>query len=137
MGLQDLIKTRRNNPASAALPDLIAHEDWQLVMMEVKMWPSLASKWTIREGFFDGEHTSNVLPLHMAVALQCTPEVIDTLVKAYPSGIHMREEAFHRVPLHVACQTNAPLETIEALIHYYPEATRVKDSIGVSWMMLM
>ena len=130
MGIQDILSSRRNNSASAALPDLIAHEDWQLVLMECKMWPKDASKWTIREGFFDGEHDSRVLPIHMAVAMQCPPEVVHALVDCYPLGIHMREEAFQRLPLHVACQDNAPIETIEALIHHYPEATRAKDSIG-------
>ena len=81
------------------------------------------------EGFFDGEHKSRVLPIHMAVALRCPASIVHTLVEAYPLCIHMREEAFQRLPLHVACQTNAPIETIEALIHYYPEATRAKDSL--------
>lgn len=128
MGFQDLL--RPSNNASAALIDLINHEDWQLVLMECKMWPKDAAKWTVREGFFDGEHDSRVLPIHMACALQCPAEVVDTLVACYPEGIHMKEDAFQRLPLHVACQTNAPLETIEALIHHFPEAVRAKDSIG-------
>lgn len=130
MGFQDLLMPRSNNSASAALPDLIAHEDWQLVMMELKMSPKDASKWSVRRGFFDGEHDSRVLPIHMACALQCPPEVVHALVDCYPLGVHMREEAFQRLPLHVACQTSAPVETIEALIHHYPEACRAKDSIG-------
>ena len=130
MGFQDLLMPRSNNSASAALPDLIAHEDWQLVMMELKMCPKDASKWSVRRGFFDGEHDSRVLPIHMACALRCPPEVVHALVDCYPLGIHMREEAFQRLPLHVACQTGAPIETIEALIHHYPEACRAKDSIG-------
>ena len=129
MGIQDLLKPK-NNTASAALPDLISHEDWNLVLMECKMWPKDASKWTHRSGFFDGEHDSRVLPIHMACALQCPPDVVDALVECYPMGIKLREEAFQRLPLHVACQTNAPIETIEALIHHYPEATRAKDCIG-------
>ena len=129
MGFQDLLKSK-NNSASAALPDLINHEDWQLVLMETKMWPKDAAKWTVRTGFFDGEHDSRVLPIHMACALQCPPEVIHALVDCHPMGVHMREEAFQRLPLHVACQTNASIETIEALIHHYPEAARVKDCIG-------
>lgn len=127
-GFQDFLKP--NNNASAALPDLISHEDWNLVLMECKMWPKDAAKWSVRKGFFDGEHDSRVLPIHMAVALQCPPSVVDALAECYPNGVHMREEAFQRLPLHVACQTNAPLETIEALIHHYPEAFRVKDCIG-------
>ena len=130
MGFKDILTPKNTNNASAALPDLISHEDWQLVLMEAKMLPRDASKWTVREGFFDGEHSSRVLPIHMAVALQCPPEVVDCLTECYPAGIRMREEAFQRLPLHIACQTNAPIETIEALIHHYPEATRQKDSIG-------
>lgn len=129
MGFQDLLKSK-NNSASAALSDLISHEDWNLVMMECKMWPKDAAKWNTRTGFFDGEHDSRVLPIHMACALQCPPEVVHALVGCYPAGVHMREEAFQRLPLHVACQTNASIETIEALIHHYPEAARVKDCIG-------
>lgn len=130
MGFKDLLTPNSSNNASAALVDLISHEDWQLVLMESKMWPRDAAKWTVREGFFDGEHDSRVLPIHMACALQCPPDVVDALVECYPQGVRLREEAFQRTPLHVACQTNAPVETIEALIHHYPEACRVKDSIG-------
>eukprot|EP00584_Thalassiosira_punctigera_P000957 CAMPEP_0172538512 /NCGR_PEP_ID=MMETSP1067-20121228/9887_1 /TAXON_ID=265564 ORGANISM="Thalassiosira punctigera, Strain Tpunct2005C2" /NCGR_SAMPLE_ID=MMETSP1067 /ASSEMBLY_ACC=CAM_ASM_000444 /LENGTH=272 /DNA_ID=CAMNT_0013324019 /DNA_START=77 /DNA_END=891 /DNA_ORIENTATION=- len=129
MGFKDLLKQSNNN-ASTALSDLIAHEDWQLVLMEVKMWPDAAKKWTNRVGFFDGEHDSRVLPIHMACALQCPPDVVDTLVECYPLGVRTREDAFQRLPLHVACQTNASIGTIEALIRHYPEATRAKDSIG-------
>jgi len=99
-------------------------------MMECKTYPNDASKWIMVEGFFDGEHKSRVLPIHIAVSLQCPTSIVHTLAEAYPLCIHMREEAFQRLPLHVACQTNAPIETIEALIHYYPEATRAKDCIG-------
>jgi len=129
MGFKDLIMPSNNN-ASVALFDLISHEDWQLVVMECRMWPNEAKKWKLREGFFDGEHDSHVLPIHMACALQCPPEVVDTLVECHPMGVRMREETFQRLPLHVACQTNAPLETIEALIHHYPEASRAKDCAG-------
>ncbi|KAL7441079.1 hypothetical protein ACHAXM_007961 [Skeletonema potamos] len=121
---------RQKNSASAALPDLINHEDWKLVMMECKMCPMDATKWSVREGFFDGEITSRVLPIHQACALMAPREVIETLVKCYPQGIRMKESAFKRTPLHIACQTKAPIETIEALMHYYPEATRIQDSLG-------
>lgn len=121
---------RQNNTASAALADLISHEDWKLVMMECKACPRDATKWSVREGFFDGEITSKVLPIHQASALMAPREVIETLVKCYPQGIKMKESAFHRTALHIACQTNAPIETIEALVHFYPEATRIQDSLG-------
>mmetsp|Transcript_34106 Transcript_34106/g.64909 ORF Transcript_34106/g.64909 Transcript_34106/m.64909 type:complete len:275 (+) Transcript_34106:181-1005(+) len=129
MGFKDLLHPSNNN-ASAALSDLISHEDWQLVLMEMQMWPDAAKKWKLRVGFFDGEHDSRVLPIHMACALQCPPEVVDALVECYPAGVGMREETFRRLPLHIACQTNASVGTIEALIHHYPEAARAKDCIG-------
>mmetsp|Transcript_1163 Transcript_1163/g.1949 ORF Transcript_1163/g.1949 Transcript_1163/m.1949 type:complete len:257 (+) Transcript_1163:57-827(+) len=121
---------RQNNCASAALPDLISHEDWKLVLMECKMCPRDATKWSVQDGFFDGEITSKVLPIHQACALMAPREVIETLVKCYPQGIKMKESAFHRTALHIACQTNAPIETIEALVHFYPEATRIQDALG-------
>jgi hypothetical protein len=130
IGLQRFLKSRHNNTASAALPDLICREDWRLVIMECKMLPMDASKWSVRKGFFDGEHDSSVLPIHMACALNCPPEVVHALVECYPLGIRMREEAFQRLPLHVACQTNASIATIEAIIHHFPEATRAKDRFG-------
>jgi hypothetical protein len=120
----------QNNSASAALPDLISREDWKLVEMECKMCPRDATKWSVREGFFDGQIASKVLPIHQASALMAPREVIETLVKCYPKGIQMKEGAFQRTPLHIACQTNAPIETIEALIHFYPEATRIQDALG-------
>lgn len=48
MGFQDLLRPINNTSASAALPDLISHEDWQLVQMEAKMWPKDAAKWSVR-----------------------------------------------------------------------------------------
>lgn len=128
MGFVDFLNPYNN--ASDALPDLINNEDWKLVVMESKMKPKDASIWTLRDGFFDGEHASRVLPIHQACALRPPREVIDTLFNCYPQGLRMGEDTFKRLPLHVACQTNAPLESIKALIQYYPEATRCKDSIG-------
>jgi ankyrin repeat protein len=120
----------QNNNASAALTDLISHEDWKLVIMEAKMSPTDASKWSNRKGFHDGEIDSKVLPIHQACALMAPREVIETLIKCYPAGIRMKESAFKRTALHIACQTKAPIETIEALIRYYPEATRIQDNLG-------
>eukprot|EP01082_Thalassiosira_pseudonana_P004616 g4480.t1.1.5e174189 g4480 g4480.t1 contig15:1110086-1110844(-) len=128
MGIKDFL--RNNNSASLALVDLISHEDWKLVEFECKTYPRDCAKWTLLEGFFDGEYDSTVLPLHQACALRPPREIVKLLISCYPEGLRMREETFHRLPLHIACLTNAPLEAIEALIHVYPEATRCKDSIG-------
>ncbi|KAL7470128.1 hypothetical protein ACHAXS_010360 [Conticribra weissflogii] len=128
MGIVDFLKPSTN--ASDSLPDLIAHEDWKLVVMESKMHPRNASVWALRKRFFDGEHDSRNLPIHQACALCPPKEVIHALYECYPQGVKTGEDTFKRLPLHIACQTNASVETIEALIRYYPEGTRCKDTIG-------
>ena len=49
MGFKDILKPKTNN-ASAALYDLINHEDWQLVLMECNMWPTAAKKMELTRG---------------------------------------------------------------------------------------
>lgn len=76
---------------SSSLVDLISHEDWRLAQMEVETKPSEARVWIQRRGFFDGSHDSNVLPIHIAVALRPTPEFVDCLSNAYPAGLKAAE----------------------------------------------
>jgi hypothetical protein len=83
-------------------------------------------------GFFYGEHTSRILPIHHACALRPPEEIVDKLYDAYPQGFTSKESAFQRLPLHIACQNNAPLSVIEALLKHdhKNEAIHSKDSLG-------
>ena len=72
---------------SSSLVDLISHEDWNLARMELREKPAEARQWVKRTGFFDGQHQSTVLPIHICVALQPTPEFVDCLINAYPEGL--------------------------------------------------
>jgi len=76
---------------SSSLVDLVSHEDWNLARMEVETKPGEARKWSKRSGFFDGQHESTVLPIHICMALQPTPEFVECLVNAYPEGLKSAE----------------------------------------------
>ena len=117
---------------SHELSELISHEDWNLVMMYLQSnnYRGAASKWITIPGFFDGEFDSRVLPIHHACALRPPKEALDKLIRCYPDGLKMKENAFNRLPLHIACLTSAPVEMVETLIKNYPEAAMHKDCIG-------
>lgn len=120
---------KTSNSSKLSLPDLIRHEEWDLVVERCKKSPHKASTWSYQEGLFDGEHDL-VLPIHQACALHPPEEVIDALIESYPQGLRLCEKSSERLPLHVACQTNACFDTIVSLIAHYPDAVRCKDSFG-------
>lgn len=76
---------------SSSLVDLISHEDWNLARMELETKPAEARQWVKRSGFFDGQHESTVLPIHICVALQPPPDFVECLVDAYPEGLKCAE----------------------------------------------
>uniref|UniRef100_A0A6U2IU20 Uncharacterized protein n=1 Tax=Pseudictyota dubia TaxID=2749911 RepID=A0A6U2IU20_9STRA len=113
-----------------SLMDLVSSEDWKLAHMECDMNPREASRWVHRQGFFDGIHDSNVLPLHQACALRPNTEIIEVLIYAYPEGVKSTESTFHRLPIHVACQTGASVDVMKVLLDKYGDGSRAKDSLG-------
>ena len=72
---------------SSSLVHLISHEGWNLARMELETKPAEARQWVKRSGFFDGQHESTVLPIHICVALQPQPDFVDCLVNANPDGL--------------------------------------------------
>lgn len=69
------------------------------------------------------------LPLHAACSFQATAEVVDTLIRAYPTAVTQANTAGN-LPIHQACMWQAPAETVELLLQKYPEGATVRNQYG-------
>mmetsp|Transcript_31922 Transcript_31922/g.67112 ORF Transcript_31922/g.67112 Transcript_31922/m.67112 type:complete len:244 (+) Transcript_31922:116-847(+) len=105
-------------------------EDWVSAITEIECHPNETRVWSTRPGFFDGEHESHVLPIHVACSLHAPLEVVRAIVEAYPECLSMKESAFKRLPIQVACQFAAPLDVIEYLAQEYVAGTLEPDILG-------
>lgn len=105
-------------------------EDWQSAMTEIECHPNETRSWSTRPGFFDGEHESHVLPIHVACSLHAPLKVVRAIVEAYPGCLSVKESSFKRLPIHVACQFAAPMDVIEYLAQQYVAGTLEPDILG-------
>jgi hypothetical protein len=92
---------------------LLFEEDWQSAIAEIECHPHETKIWSARPGFFDGDHESNVLPIHVACSVHAPIEVIKAIVEAHPEGVQAIESAFKRLPIHVACQFAARADVVD------------------------
>lgn len=105
-------------------------EDWQSAITEIECHPKETHVWSTRPGFFDGEHESRVLPIHVACSLHAPLNVVQAIVEAYPECLSMKESAFKRLPIQVACQFAAPLDVIDYLAQEFVAGTLEPDALG-------
>ena len=119
------IGTHRSN-----LNKYLFNEDWKSAVTEIERHPNDAKVWSSQAGFFDGDHDSHVLPLHVACSLHAPLDVIKAIVEAYPDGLSAKETSFKRLPLHVSCQMSENPEVIEYLARQYVGATIEPDVLG-------
>ena len=105
-------------------------EDWQSAIFEIDCHPYETRAWSSQPGFFDGQHESHVLPIHIACSLHAPLEVMRTIVEEYPGCLSAKESSFQRLPLHVACQFSASLDVIEYLAREYAAGTSEPDVLG-------
>jgi hypothetical protein len=105
-------------------------EDWTSATTEIECHPHETRLWSARPGFFDGEHESHVLPIHVACSLHAPLEVVRAIVEAHPQCLGMKESSFKRLPIHVACQFAAPVEVIQYLADEYVAGTLEPDALG-------
>ncbi len=105
-------------------------EDWQSAILEIDCHPDETRAWSTQPGFFDGEHESHVLPIHIACSLHAPLEVIRTIVEEFPGCLSVKESSFQRLPLHVACQFSASVNVIDFLAREYTAGTSEPDVLG-------
>lgn len=105
-------------------------EDWQSAIFEIDCHPNETRVWTYQPGFFDGQHESHVLPIHIACSLHAPLDVIRSIVEEYPGCLSVKESTFQRLPLHVACQFSASADVIEFLAREYAAGTSEPDVLG-------
>ena len=109
----------------------IFEEDWSAALAEIEFHPRQAKAWETRPGFFDGEHESSMLPLHVACARRHTPlNVVRAIVETYPEALSTKETAFKRLPLHVACQFGEGPDVINYLVRENRSSVLEPDSLG-------
>jgi hypothetical protein len=112
------------------LPIFLFDGDWAAALAEIECHPHAARQWTNRPGFFDGEHESSVLPLHVACSLHTPLHVVQALVEAYPEALHMPETAFKRLPIHVATQFAEQPDVIKYLVREDRASALEPDILG-------
>ena len=112
------------------LPLFLFEEDWAAALAEIECHPREAKYRELRPGFFDGEHESSVLPLHIACALHTPLPVVRAIVEAYPEALRMKESAFKRLPIHVACQFAERPEVIKYLVQEDRSTALEPDILG-------
>ncbi|KAL7539157.1 hypothetical protein ACHAWF_006318 [Thalassiosira exigua] len=105
-------------------------EDWQSVIAEIECHPRQTRMWSIQPGFFDGQHESQVLPIHVACSLHAPLQVVRAIVEAYPECLEKKESSFKRLPIHTACQFAAPAGVIEYLAQENVAGTLEPDNLG-------
>ena len=69
------------------------------------------------------------LPLHAACSFQATPDVVETLLRAFPSAAS-QPNATGNLPLHQAAMWQAPVESVDILLARYPEGATVRNQYG-------
>jgi len=83
------------------------------------------------EEFIDG-----ITPLHHAARAGSCGEVINLLLKYFPTAVDIPEKGSHRMPLHLAACSNAPEDCLMALVDAHPAALSMKDVHGFTPMAL-
>jgi hypothetical protein len=69
------------------------------------------------------------LPLHAACSFQATPDVVESLLRAFASAAS-QPNATGNLPLHQAAMWQAPVESVEILLSRYPEGATVRNQYG-------
>lgn len=105
-------------------------QDWQSAKCEIDCHPHETRMWSSQPGFFDGQHESHVLPIHIACSLHAPLEVIQSIVEVYPGCLSVKESSFQRLPLHVACQFSASADVIDYLAREFAAGTSEPDVLG-------
>mmetsp|Transcript_15749 Transcript_15749/g.29842 ORF Transcript_15749/g.29842 Transcript_15749/m.29842 type:complete len:485 (-) Transcript_15749:112-1566(-) len=69
-------------------------------------------------------------PLHWAIQNNASKEVIDMLLRSFPSGAGLAENKYGFTPLAVALHQGAEVPVISSLLSSHPEACLIKDKHG-------
>lgn len=114
---------------SNELNHLITEKNWKSVVDLCQSDRRQAKSWSIAVDIAEGNktYTSRALPIHLACALLPPQESIDSIVKAYPSGVRLIESKLQRLPIHIACRNRSSPEVIHTLLGYYPESAGEQD----------
>lgn len=115
--------------ASSALHKLIQSQCWDSVEDRIASHPAEVRKLADCPALHDPHRKSKALPLHHAVAMNPSKEVVDSLIGSYEKAISTTETAYHRTVLHIACMNRANASVIESVYRRYPPAVKIQDAL--------
>lgn len=127
------VLTNHNNSnimfASSALHKLIQSQSWDSVEDRIVSHPSEVRKLADCPALHDPHRKSKALPLHHAVAMNPSKEIVESLIESYERAISTTETAYHRTVLHIACMNRANASVIESVYRRYPAAVKTQDAL--------
>lgn len=105
---------------------LLLKKDWNGAIARAESFPDEAATWIVTKGF---NGNLRFLPLHKACVLQPPENVIETLLKAYPSGATSKDQDGW-LPIHCACFYGASGKVVNALLSSHGKGAQSKDDEG-------
>jgi len=61
-------------------------------------------------------------PLHLALSLGMSEDIVETLVASAPAALHIRDKKAGNLPIHTAAQSGCSLAVAKLLLKGYPQA---------------
>lgn len=95
---------------------LIERGEWNGLISRAKTKPKEFSIWVISSTPADGGESWCHLPLHKALTLNPSFDVIQALISAYPESV-LYADNLAQFPLHIACKYGASADVIHYLVH--------------------
>jgi Ankyrin repeats (3 copies) len=113
----------------SCLSTLVAERNWERLLTELELNPSLASKWT----FGVDPASASIykrLPLHCACAYGAPIGLISNLIQCHPDGAAAIDARDISTPLSLACFAGASVAIIRLLLYTYPKAIAIENAYG-------
>ncbi|KAL3925962.1 MAG: hypothetical protein SGILL_000063 [Bacillariaceae sp.] len=107
---------------------LVQKKIWAEAMDRAKSNPEEASVWVSRREK-DGKLRWRLLPLHAAIVFKASPDVIESLLTAYPQAAETKDDQ-GMLPLHLAFRNGASEAVVHQLLMSYPYSVDVPDRKG-------
>lgn len=109
----------------------IMEGEWPKAINLLRENQSRARKTTTVHEFMNSFRTTDVLPIHLALANPNVPiGFVQALIQAYPEGIRRRESGYNRTCAHIACKSHLPSNIISYILQLFPEACQKQDKLG-------
>lgn len=110
---------------------MLFESDWDSATEYVKANGRVARKKIFAPQFKNRLHTSELLPIHLALSRPDVPlSFLEALIFAYPKALTKKETSFGRNCLHIAFKSGVSDDIITYLIHRNPKLVEMQDTMG-------